>query len=218
MIKQILLIVSLFGLFTNKPTRSEPLNFRDDFEDNSNGWVQEEINNSVLIQRIENGMLYLESNSDELGVASSIDFEFDESRDFEIETRVKILTDNYHCNVTLDFGIKQNVSGSRSAGGQDVNTTWGASSYYFGYSNSQEYLMAKWNKGKEKYYSRGYAAQINPEDFNIIIIKKEGKTSRFFINNQLVFEKPYKKMFGTGIGFSSSPNSRLWVDYFKITN
>ena len=218
MIKQTLLIVSLFGLLSNKQAHQEPRNFFDDFQDNSNGWVYEEINNPLLIQRIQNGMLCLESNSSELGVASTIDFEFDQTRDFEIETRVKILSDIEECNVTLDFGIKQNVSGSRLVGGQNVNTTWGAVNYYFGYSDSQEYLMAKWNKGKEKYYARGYSEQIKTDDFNVIRIKKEGKTSKFFINDQLIHEQPYKKMLGTGIGFSSSPNSKLWVDYFKITN
>ena len=88
MIKQIFLVVSLFGFLSSKTTSEktrEPINFLDEFMNNSNGWVQEEINNPLLIQEIKDGMLYLESNSSELGVASSIDFEFDESKDFEIE-------------------------------------------------------------------------------------------------------------------------------------
>ena len=221
MIKQIFLVVSLFGFLSSKTTfekTREPINFLNEFMDNSNGWVQEEINNPLLIQEIKDGMLYLESNSSELGVASSIDFEFDESKDFEIEANVKIITDTDLCHVTLDFGVRQSKRGLRSVGGQYVNTTWGSTNYYFGFSDSQEYLVAKWNKGKETYYTRGYADNIETQDFNVIKIKKIGKISRYYINQELVSEQPYKKLFGTGIGFSSSPNSKLWVDYIRITN
>ena len=120
--------------------------------------------------------------------------------------------------MTIDFGILQNRKGLRFIGGQEINTTWGAVHYYFGYSNNKEHLIAKWKRGKETYYSRANNDSIQPVGFNKLRISKFSKTTQYFINNELIFEHPYRKMFGDGFGFASSPNSKLWVDYIKITN
>jgi len=213
--------MSIFRFLSSKPTNertSQQVDFIDEFADNSNGWVEEEINNPSLIQQIKNGMLYLESNINELGVSSTMSFKLDESKDFEIEAKVKIQTEAEDCNVTLDFGISQNSRGHRVVGGQEVNTTWGATNYYFGYSDSNEFLIAKWEEGKETYYSRGHNDSLNTGGFNIIRISKVSKITKYFINDEQVFEHPHRKLFGAGLGFSSSPNSKLWVDYIKITN
>ena len=77
--------MSIFSFLSSKTANYKPtqkVNFIDEFIDNSNGWVDIENNNPLLIQQIKNGMLYLESNSDEMGVSSIMYFELDESKDF----------------------------------------------------------------------------------------------------------------------------------------
>lgn len=220
--KIIYILIILMGLFSCNSNKTEKSNIKnivyDNFNDDSNNWINKEFNEPPFLHKIENGMLYLDSTSDEMGIVSYVNFKIDESKDFKLETRLKIDDDSDDSYITFDFGILQSTDGRRTVSGLDISTSYGQKNYYFGYSNAKEVLITKWNKGKEKYLHRGYFDSIKLGDFNILKIKKENKTISFYINDQVVFSTKFKKLPGIGFGFSSSPNSKVYIDYFSIDN
>jgi hypothetical protein len=72
----------------------------------------------------------------------------------------------------LSFGIAKLSLGLRTIAGEEVATDLGDTQYYFGYSDRQELLVAKWHKGIETYYYRGYCAALEVGAFNKLTITK----------------------------------------------
>ncbi len=210
------------GLFSYKSKTKNDSDIKtilyDKFIDNSNDWLNPDHNDLPFLQRIENETLYLESASDEMVVIASTKFKIDYSKDFQIETKVKIQSDSDDCYMSFDFGIRKIENAIRNISGQKIPTTLGDINYFIGYSDSQEVLIAKWKKGKEKYFFREYVDLIQVDDFNVILISKSGKMISYYINNSLIYSKRFEKFPGDGFGFATSPNGKLWVEYIKIEN
>lgn len=206
----------LFNFFRRNHNLEDEVDFEDNFNDNSNGWVQEDIKHNLLIQKIENNHLHLKSLTDEMGVHSSINLPINENRNFEIEAKIKLSGREDLYYFTLDFGIKRKDSERTNVAGQNIPTSFGQKNYYFGFSNSQEYLVTKWIYGKETYYVRDYSTHINIDGFNILKIQKSNNMMYYYVNGHLLFEHKYKKFFGTGLGFGTAPNANLVVEYVKV--
>ena len=192
-------------------------NFIENFENDSNEWIDKNSKSEYLIQEIKDGCLFLKSLTKEMGVCASIFLPINEQRNYEIETRFKIsgIEDLYYSSI--EFGIKRKNRERTLVEGKYIPTTFGSKHYYFGYSNTKEYLITKWKYGTEKYYKRGFEEEINARDFNTLKILKEKSKMNFYINGKLIHRQKYLKLFGTGIGFATAPNSELLVDYIKIT-
>jgi hypothetical protein len=214
-----IILVSLFSLFSCSSTKELPaVAVFDDFADNTNGWVDSANKSTVLIQKISDGKLCLDSFNEEMGVASSMTLALDEAKDFSIEASMKIKGKNGLAYASIDFGILKLTNGMRTISGVDVPTDLGDSKYYFGFSSERELLVTEWNKGKEVYFYRGYSDKIDIKGFNKIFIEKRGDSISYAINDKVVFKQKAKKLKGEGLGFSVAPNATLWVDYLKVIN
>jgi hypothetical protein len=218
---QKLLAMGFFSFLSCKPTSdsSAPeILLLDDFADDANEWVDPTNKNPVLIQKIVDGKLCLDSFTDEMGVASSIFVDINDSKDFSIEAKMKIAGRNKLAYACVNFGASKLTEASRNISGVEVPTDIGDKKYYFGYSDFGELLVAEWNKGKEKYFYRGYSDAVNKDGFNKMLIEKKNDSISYVINDSVIFKQKPMKLKGRGVGFSVSPNSTLWVDYIKIIN
>ena len=214
--------MTLFGFLSCSPTKKKDTTPKvlliDNFEDNSNGWVDLGKDNPTLNQKIINGKLSLESSSEEMGVISYINLSLNYSRDFSIESELMIESKGDLAYASLDFGILKKDSAIRNINGINVPTTLGDKNFYFGFSDTKEILIAKWDKGKETYYFRGYNDSIRLNDYNKLLISKKFDSIYYFLNDNLIFKQRFEKLAGKGFGFSTAPNSKLLVDYIKIIN
>jgi hypothetical protein len=214
--------MAFWGLFSGNSikVKNEPIQVKlmDSFENNSNGWVESDRDNPPFIQRIENCKLYLESTSNEMGVISSIYFNLNESKDFQIEIQFKIQNINNDYFSTFDFGIFKQKNAFRKVSGLNIPTTYGDKNFYFGYNRLKEICIAEWNKGKENYFYREFHDSIKLNDFNQLLIKKMSDKISYYFNNEMIYQHKYKKLFGSGFGFATAPNSKLWVNYIIIKN
>lgn len=201
--------MTLFGFLSCKTKindTSPKLLLIDNFDDNSNGWVDLGKDNPTLNQRIENGKLILESSSKEMGVISCIKLNFDYSKDFSIESMLKIEGKGDLAYASVDFGISKKDSAIRNINGINVPTTFGDKNFYFGFSETNEVLITKWDKGKETYYFRGFNDSIRSDDFNKLVISKKNDSIYYYINDNMIFKHRYEKLPGKGFGFSTAPN------------
>ena len=220
--KQIIILMTIFGFLSCNPINRKDTTRKvilvDNFDDNSNGWVNLGEDNPTLIQKIDNGKLYLESSSEEMGVISYINLDLNYSKDFSIESKLMIERKENLAYASLDFGILKKDIAIRNINGINVPTTLGDKNFYFGISDTKEILIAKWDKGKEIYYFRGHNDLIRINDYNKLFISKKLDSIYYYLNDNLIFKQRFEKLAGKGFGFSTAPNSKLLVDYIKIIN
>jgi hypothetical protein len=207
----------LLGKSTAAPTPPQIILW-DTFADDARGWVEPTNRNPVLRQKIEQGKLCLDSSSPEMGVASSVPSSLNGAKDFTIETSLKVSGKEDLAYASLNFGIAKLTPGLRTIAGVEVATNLGDTEYYFGYSDQQEVLVAKWHKGVETYYYRGYSNAVEVGAFNQLTIAKHQGLVSYAINGVVVFRHKAQPLRGRGVGFSVAPNATLWVDYIKVIN
>lgn len=207
----------VLGKLTTPPGPPE-LVLWDTFADDQNGWIEATNRSPVLQQRLEQGGLCLDSSSPEMGVASAIPTRLNGARDFTIEASLKVSGKGGLAYACLNFGIQKVTPGLRTIAGVEVATDLGDTKFYFGYSDRQEVLVAKWDKGAETYYYRGYSEAVQVEAFNqLTITKRQGQLS-YALNGVVIFQHKARSLPGNGVGFSVAPNATLWAAYVKVVN
>lgn len=218
--KKTIISIVLFSIFWGCTNIDSKVLLVDNFDDNSNDWVYSNNHNPVLIQRIDSGKLHLQSKTSEVGVISYIHVDIDDSKDFSIEAKLMLKSSSTHFEkyVSLDFGILKEEKTTEKINGENVLTTSGDSNFSFRYNNRKEILISKWEKGEETYYSNLYKDFILLDNYNTLLISKKGNSISYYVNDEIIYKQPFTKLPGKGIGFSTSTNSELWVDYIKITN
>jgi hypothetical protein len=190
----------------------------DNFADDANGWIEATNRSPVLRQKIAQGRLCLDSSSPDMGVNSSVTGLLNGARNFTIEARLQIQGKGDVAYACLNFGIAKLTPGLRTIAGGEVATDLGDTKYYFGYSDRQELLVAKWHKGVETYYYRGYSETLDVGAFNTLTIAKHQGIVSYALNGQVLFQHKARPLRGTGIGVSVAPNATVWVDYIKLMN
>ena len=60
-------------------------------------------------------------------------------------------------------------------------------------------------------------AILNPEDFNVYMIRKTGSTYSFFINGTQFYKMSFAPFYGNLIGFGAGRKVSLAIDYLKVT-
>ncbi len=57
---------------------------------------------------------------------------------------------------------------------------------------------------------------LNPDDFNVYMVRKKGNTYSFFVNGTQFYEMPFAPFFGNLIGIGAGRNVSLEIDYLKV--
>ncbi len=175
--------------------------FFDDFNNNKNNWTVADTKHER--SRIDSGFYYLTANGHAYGEAQEI--KIDSRKDFEIETRIKILSgDADHKNYyNMLFWGREAMNGSYFTFAKD-----GFVSVEICDGKNQSDCITK-NGSLQK-------ALLNPNDFNVYSIRKTGKTYSFFINGKQFYEMPFTPFFGNLVGFGAGRNVTLVIDYLKV--
>jgi len=175
--------------------------FFDDFNNNKNNWKV--ANNKDEISRIDSGFYYLTAVGHAYGEEQEV--KIDTRKDFQIETRIKILRGNPdHKNYySMLFWGREAMS-----------------SYYFTFAKdgfaSVELCTSKNQRSCTIMNGSLQKTMLNPEDFNVYIVRKKGNMYSFFINNTQFYQMPFAPFFGNLIGFGAGRKMSLVIDYLKV--
>ncbi|MEP6585022.1 MAG: hypothetical protein ABJA90_12185 [Ginsengibacter sp.] len=175
--------------------------FFDDFNNNKNNWTV--AGNKRESAKIDSGFYYLTATGHAYGETQEI--KIDTRKDFEIETRIKILSGeadhkNYY---NMLFWGREGMDGYYFTFAKD-----GFASVEICDGKNQSDCMTK-NGSLQK-------AILSPDDFNIYTIRKTSKTYSFFINGKQFYEMPFTSFFGNLIGFGAGRKITLAIDYLKV--
>jgi hypothetical protein len=213
------IIIGLIALFTISNCLGQPITpnqsivavqrdtsapgviFFDDFDNNKNKWTVADNKNES--SRIDSGFYYLTAVGHAYGEAQEV--KIDTHKDFEIETRIKIL------------------SGKSDHKNYYSMLFWGReamSSYYFTFAKDG-FASVEFCDGKNQSdcISKNGSLQkaiLNPEDFNVYKIRKTGSTYSFFINGTQFYKMPFTPFYGNLIGFGAGRKVSLAIDYLKV--
>jgi len=170
--------------------------FDDNFSNNTNEWgvgTTEDVFRSV-----EKGY-YLFQCYIESYYSTTKSIIIDETRNFQIETAVKIAEGRDNIENGLIWGMLEN------------------SSYRFCFSKQGEFTIYKMDDGSvvdivdytpaDNYYAN---------DYNKLTVRKFNKNYYFFFNEILVHTAPFESLYGQKIGYLVAKKSTIQVDYLKI--
>lgn len=203
--KQLLLILLTLACYIAKAqtdtAAAARVIFFDDFNNNNNKWTVAD--NKHESAKIDSGFYYFTANGHAYGEAQEI--KIDTRKDFEIETRIKILSGeadhkNYY---NMLFWGREAMEGAYFTFAKD-----GFVSVEICDGKNQSDCTTK-NGSLQK-------ALLSPGEFNIYTIRKSGKVYSFFINGKQFYEMPFTPFFGNLIGFGAGRNVTLVIDYLKV--
>ncbi len=200
-------IDELFDANTPPPAWASGINYADvsvlnktsvyieDYSNNSNGWtVLNE--NAYTTAKIENGRYILEAKTDTFKFVSQ-NINIDTSKDFEIETSVKVTKGE-------DFATCF-IWGSRINNGQAF--------YYYGFNKSNDVVIFNTENGD---YVSNNTADIQSSEFNKLTIRKQGDKMYFFINEDYHDIIDFPTFHGNQFGFLIPSNSSCEVEYLHV--
>ena len=171
--------------------------FVDDFRDNRYEWYQNDNNDNRFV--IENGIYHCQSKDQSYWTTQKM-IDIDETRNFEIETRIEIKNEGvdnaFTANIHWGFKDTQN-------------------SYFFAFTEDLAYWIVektnnrfdRWKDGENQYIVEG---------FNKLTVRKYRDKYYFFINENLAYSRDYASFKGNNISFWIAPYSTMHVDYLFI--
>lgn len=183
-------------------TSSPNIVYFEDFNNNKNNWTVAD--NKNVSSRIDSGIYYLAAVHHAYGEAQEV--KIDTRKDFEIETRIKI------------------VSGKPEHKNYYSMLFWGReamNSYYFTFAKDG-FASVELCDGKNQsscITKKGSLQKtlLNPDEFNVYMIRKTGSTYSFFVNGTQYYTMPFAPFFGNLIGFGAGRKVSLAIDYLKVT-
>lgn len=177
-------------------SKSTELNFYDDFNDNSKGWGVGKLD--YINRAIENSY-YLFESFEASYYSSTLPFYINESRNFQIETAIKIISGSNSIESGLIWGMEDK------------------SSFRYCFARNGKYTMYKFVNGTvidilDYTMSNNYKKY----DYNILTLRKYNNKLYFFFNKELVHTMPYESFFGNRMGYLVAKNTSMKIDYLKI--
>lgn len=172
--------------------------FSEDFDTNSKDWFLRDTYRQYAT--ITNGHFIIQSRND-YPVDKSLKVALSESRNFEINTRIKFVQGNSKAANYLNWG----------------KSPFGA--FEFGFSGDGRAFTVDRLKGGN------YEAIIpwtetdalkSGSRYNKLTIRKAKATYFFFINEKLVGTAPFEDFYGRYLGFSVPSGNQLKIDYLHI--
>ena len=175
--------------------------FSEDFNNNKNNWTIADDKN--VSSRIDSGFYYLTAVGHAYGEAQEV--KIDTQKDFQIETRIKILSGNPD---------HKNYYSMLFWGREAMN------SYYFTFAKdgfaSVELCDSKNQSSCKTIEGSLQKTTLNPDEFNVYMIKKKEDKYSFYINDTQFYQMPFAPFFGNLIGFGAGIKVSLVIDYLKV--
>jgi hypothetical protein len=175
--------------------------FFEDFDNNKNHWTVADDKN--INARIEGGFYYVTAVGHAFGEAQ--DIKIGTRKNFEIETRIKILSGN---------SDHKNYYSMLFWGREAMN------SYYFTFAKdgfaSIESCDGKRQSDCSKMKGSLQKSNLDPDGFNIYTIRKTGNTYSFLINGTEFYQMPFTPFYGNLVGFGAGRKVSLAIDYLRV--
>ena len=174
--------------------------FSDDFDDNSNNWLEDE--NKVRKLKIRNGKYIFEHKEDEGGYFTWKSVPINQDKDFIIETTLQHISGTDDRGYGLVWGMK------------DIDNY-----FAFNISNNGFYRIAKsyndeWQAlvdWTESTYLNNYGG------INKLTVKKSDASLKFYINDNYVNTINFEHFFGNNIGYVIWRNMRIEIDKLSVS-
>lgn len=174
--------------------------FYDDFFNDNNNWAGGCSPAGFVSFSGGNMTFWSNSQTDPAGCVRYI--EMDESKDFEIETKIKFISGEENSAISLVYG-KSTVAWDK----YDLNYTY-TGYYKIDYCANSEYTnIIEWEE----------SSIVKPDNFNTLTLRKVNNNCYFFINRQLVHSMYFKPFYGKHFGFQVPKNTKILVDYLSIS-
>jgi hypothetical protein len=175
--------------------------FEDDFDDNRRKWPVGKIDRGSMDFKVEQGAYILRAVEDAAKIVYREDIPLDETRDFEIEARLRHLAGTENFGHFLFWGRSpdaKNVQfGISGDGCYQVLISRGAT-----FEN-----VIPWTKSE----------LVRKDAPNTLTVRKVGKTYYFFLNGSPVHRMPFRAFDGRQIGFVVAKKATLSVDSLRVS-
>jgi hypothetical protein len=176
--------------------------FFDDFDDNRNNWTIGGDKHETA--KMEGGVYYITAEGRAYG--QGLELKINTHKDFAIEARIKM------------------VSGSAEHKNYYSMLFWGReadASYVFTFAKDG-FISVEACSGinqKDCVTNSGSFQKtlLDPDGFNVYLVRKVGKKYTFFVNGTEVYEMPFAPFFGNWLGVGAGRKSTLAVDYLKVS-
>jgi len=179
------------------PDKNKVLLIDEDFNSNNNAWrIFYEPNNDINYMKIERGLYIFYNDGRGTMLNHTNGLNFDQSKDFEIETKLKATTREYGL-----FWASNDLSGP------------GLSNMLIFEAGKMDFVSAE--ADGEKYIVRDKIVESTADA--IIKIRKIKDKYYFFLNQNLVYQGPYLPSKGQSIGFYFSGRGNFESDYIRIS-
>lgn len=142
---------------------------------------------------------YVLTNKDSKAKMVSMDIPIDTDRNFEIEIALKI--DSAPDNSV--HGVNWGMSGEKD--------------YGFYITALQNFSIARWDGSYDNYQDYTTTAKVKRRAYNHMVVKRNGYHMLFYINGSLMHRMPFRKFYGKGIGLQVGANSRVRVDFVRVS-
>ncbi|MCR9249355.1 MAG: CHAT domain-containing protein [bacterium] len=181
--------------------------FSEDFSSNNQNWKEGSFESSYF--KVENGYYVIQSFKSGYYAASKFNeeeqFKIDQSRNFQIECKMKFISGEDNNSNSLNWGQKAN--------------DW--SNHRFGFSGDGSFKIYSYASEAENkwinYQTWTNSSAINEDDYNRMTIRKVDNLYYFFINEVLVSTVPYKSLFGNVLSIQSNQNTTIRIDDILIS-
>lgn len=194
--KQLLITLSLIT-YALLAFGQEAYILNENFTSNQNGWTLSSNTNRSF--EIRNGYFYFDAAKSWVNTLNS---PIDESRNFEIETKIYKIGGATDMGFGLAFGRKDNENMFEF----DISSN----GYYrvMKFTNGSSTNLIEWTVNSN--IRKGNAST------NILKVVKEGSYFKYYINGVYVNQSFYEKLPGDYVGFAIWNNQKIKIDYLRI--
>jgi outer membrane protein OmpA-like peptidoglycan-associated protein len=194
-------LISLFvPLFLTSSILAQPFAFLEDFNDNKNGWANN--NTEFSSSAIENGYYVIQHKRDKKNWNYWCKVNnFSASKDFTIETKLKMDRGNDDYHYGLIWGVKNAYNLNHFC----IKPNGKFKIYQVADSNFT--TIQDWTETK-------HINKIGVD--NILKLEFKNGLLSYFINNKLVYKTNNFKILGPSVGFCIEKQAKVLVDYIKV--
>lgn len=180
-------------------TAQENVLFRDDFDDNQNGWQVQDKDGATTT--VANGVYRINHKNKKSGRVFHKEIYINPRHNFYIETKI-----------TQTRGTKKHGAGLLW-GMADVGNMYSFIITHDGYFRISMFKKRKYYHIKAWTQSR-HVRKLGKA--NVLAVEKKRFVLNYYINGHKVHESPYPPLFGTKVGFDINYSMTIEVDYLLI--
>ena len=194
--------ITVFTLFSQEKNDYSEKGFYwyDDFSSNKNNWNTSDSKDYTI--EISNGHYNFEHKKESGGWTVSKEIKFDNSKDFEIESKVTLISGVQTSGYGILFGRKDNDN-----------------QYLFQISGNGQFSVDEFKGGKFtniKPWKKSAAIKKGNGAVNTLKIVREGPYIKFYVNDTFLTLYYFKEFFGDRIGYFIYKNQKIAIDGLSI--